>query len=104
MRGDIYQLPKPRNVVGREQAGDRYCVVVQSDEMPLSTWVVCPTSHSAPLRSWRPEISVLGQATRVMTEQVTAIDPQRLGKHVGMLPFAAMLAVDRALKDVLGLR
>lgn len=104
MRGDIYQLRTPRNAVGHEQDGDRYCVVVQNEDMPLSTWVVCPTSRSAPLRSWRPEISVRGQITRVMTEQITAVDPQRLGEHVGILPFADMVAVDTALKIVLGLR
>lgn len=104
MRGDVYELRSPRNASGHEQQGPRRCVVVQSDDMVLSTWVVCPTSTSAPARSFRPEVTVTGQQTRVMTEQVTAIDPQRLGDLVDHLSLADMQAVDRALKTTLGLR
>lgn len=104
MRGDVYELSAPREVKGHEQAGKRYGVVVQSDEMLLSTVVVAPTSTSAPERSWRPEIVLLRQPTKVLVEQIRTVDPQRLGKLVAHLSLADMQAIDRALKDVLGLR
>jgi hypothetical protein len=35
MRGDLYRLKAPRGTRGHEQAGQRYAVVVQSDDLPL---------------------------------------------------------------------
>ena len=37
MRGDVYQLRSPRGTRWHEQRGARYAVVVQSDDLPLST-------------------------------------------------------------------
>ena len=38
------------------QAGARYAVVVQSDDLPLSTWIIAPTSTGRRQASFRPEI------------------------------------------------
>lgn len=103
VRGDVFELPRPRNATGREQRGERYCVVVQSDDLPFSTWVVCPTSTSARPASWRPTVTINGKGTQVLTEQITAVDPQRLGSVVGLLPLADIQAIDRAIKLVLDL-
>ncbi|HEU0191217.1 MAG TPA: type II toxin-antitoxin system PemK/MazF family toxin [Mycobacterium sp.] len=104
MRGDLYRLKAPRNVRGHEQAGGRYAVVVQSDDLPLSTWVIAPTSTGRRAASFRPEIEINGTKTRVMVEQLTVIDPQaRLGEYAGRLARAEMAAVDNALLAVLGL-
>ncbi len=35
MRGDLYRLKAPKDVHGHEQAGGRYAVVLQSDDLPL---------------------------------------------------------------------
>jgi mRNA interferase MazF len=77
--------------------------VVQSDDLPLSTWLVAPTSTSARQASFRPAIEVDGQATLVLVEQTTAVDPQRLGERVGRLSVEAMRDVDDALRTVLDL-
>lgn len=103
MRGEVYALPAPRGVKGREQRGRRYAVVVQSDLLPLSTWLVAPTSTSARPASFRPEVEVAGTTTRVLAEQTTAIDPERLGDRVGTLSFDELRAVDAALITVFGL-
>ncbi|MDP9319371.1 MAG: type II toxin-antitoxin system PemK/MazF family toxin, partial [Actinomycetota bacterium] len=58
MRGDVHRLRAARGTRGREQAGARYAVVVQSDHLPLSTWLVAPTSTSARPASFRPEITM----------------------------------------------
>lgn len=104
VRGDVYQLKAPKDARGREQAGARYAVVVQSDDLPLSTWIIAPTSTGRRAASFRPEIEINGAKTRVMVEQLTVIDPQaRLGKFAGRLGSSEIQAVDAALRAVLSL-
>jgi mRNA interferase MazF len=103
VRGDVFELKAPRDARGHEQRGSRYAVVVQSDLLPLSTWLVAPTSTSARPASFRPEVEVSGKTTRVLIEQTAAVDPERLGPQVGHLSYRELAAVDQALKAVLGL-
>ena len=103
MRGEIYRLPAPRDTRGHEQRGQRYAVVVQSDSLPLSTWLVAPTSTSALPATFRPEIDVGATLTRVLAEQTTSVDPTRLGEFVGSLRFDELRRVDAALRLVLEL-
>lgn len=103
VRGDVHELPAPRGARGHEQAGRRYGVVVQSDDLPLSTLLVAPTSTSARAASFRPEIDLMGQVTRVLVEQTTAVDPTRLGRWVGRLTHREMVELDAALRLVLAL-
>ncbi len=82
----------------------RYAVVVQSDDMMLSTWVVAPTSTKRAPSSFRPEIEVDGVRTRILVEQMTAVDPEvRLGDFAGRLSADELAAVDDALRLVLGM-
>lgn len=103
MRGEVFRLRASRGSRGREQSGSRYAVVVQSDHLPLSTWLVAPTSTSARAASFRPEVEIGGVNTRVLAEQSAAVDPGRLGKSVGFLSFDEMRRVDAALRIVLDL-
>ncbi|GAB2744719.1 type II toxin-antitoxin system toxin endoribonuclease PemK [Salinifilum aidingensis] len=104
MRGDLYRLKAPQGTRGHERAGARYAVIVQSDDLPLSTWLVAPTSTGRREASFRPEIEINGTKTRVMVEQLLVLDPQtRLGEFAGRLDSAEMRAVDIALRAVLGL-
>jgi mRNA interferase MazF len=104
VRGEVFRLPSPRAPRGREQRGARYGVVVQADELlGLSTTLVSPTSASARPATFRPEIAVRGTATRVLVEQTSVVDPQRLGRSAGRLEVGEMRAVDEALALVLGL-
>lgn len=82
----------------------RYGVVVQADELlALSTVLVAPTSRSAPSRPWRPTITLDGVSTRILVEQVRAVDVTRLGDSAGRLSAAELAALDAALLLVLGL-
>ena len=102
-RGDVHRFKVPKGV-GHEQRGERFGVVVQSDAMlPRSVVVVAPTSRSAKPASFRPEVEVAGGLTRVLVEQLGAVDVQRLGRRVGRLTVAEMWSVDEALVAVLGL-
>jgi len=104
VRGDLYRLKGPKDARGHEQAGARYAVVVQSDDLPLTTWIIAPTSTGRRAASFRPEIEIDGTKTRVMVEQLTVIDPQiRLGDFAGRLDSAEMHAVNSALQAVLAL-
>ena len=103
MRGEVYRLNPPRDSHGHEQAGSRYAVVVQSDDLPLSTWLVAPTSTSARPATFRPEVEIAGRATLILAEQTAAIDPTRLGRSAGHLTFEELRRVDAALRLVLDL-
>ena len=103
MRGEVFRLHTPRGSRGHEQSGSRYAVVVQSDQLPLSTWLGAPTSTSARAASFRPQFEIAGVNTRVLAEQAAAVDPGRLGKSVGFLSFDEMRRVDAALRVVLDL-
>src|SRR4051794_2150609 len=104
VRGEVFRLRAPRGRRGSEQAGERFAVVVQADELlALSTVLVAPTSRSAPPRSFRPTIEVAGQATRVLVEQTTAIMTDRLGDSAGRLDASEMSEVDNALAIMFGL-
>ncbi|WP_082682825.1 type II toxin-antitoxin system PemK/MazF family toxin [Mycobacterium sp. GA-1285] len=103
MRGEVFRLHAPRGSRGHEQSDSRYAVVIQSDHVPLSTWLVAPTSTSARAASFRPEVEIAGVNTRVLAEQTAAVAPSRLGKSVGFLSFDEMRRVDAALRVVLDL-
>lgn len=103
MRGEVYRLRAPRDTRGHEQRHVRYGVVVQSDQLPLSTWLVAPTSTSARPASFRPVVQVAGRSTRVLVEQTAAIDPGRLGPSSGHLTFDELRQVEAALRLVLEL-
>jgi mRNA interferase MazF len=102
-RGDVYRLKVPKGV-GHEQEGERYGVVVQSDALlPRSVVVVAPTSRRARPASFRPEVTLAGDMTRVLVEQLGAVDAQRLGRRAGHLTAEEIWAIDDALVTVLGL-
>ncbi|MGH9076400.1 MAG: type II toxin-antitoxin system PemK/MazF family toxin [Acidimicrobiales bacterium] len=103
MRGEVFGLRAPRDVHGHEQQGSRYAVVVQSDHVPLSTWLVAPTSTAARPASFRPEVGIRGRTTRVLAEQTAAVDPARLGASLGNLTFEELRQLDAALRLVLDL-
>jgi mRNA interferase MazF len=104
LRGDVHEFRLPRGE-GHEQRGRRYGVIVQADELlPRSVILVAPTSLSARPASFRPEIELLGEATRVLVEQTGAIDAGRLGDVVGRVTPEQQWGIDEALRTVLGLR
>ena len=104
LRGDVHRFRLPKGV-GREQHGDRYGVVVQADEfLPRSVVIVAPTSRSARAASFRSQAEIAGQTTRVLVEQIGAVDARRLGDLVGHLSPEELWGVDEALVAILGLR
>jgi mRNA interferase MazF len=95
-RGDVVRLKPDRRA--------RPCVVLHADELaPLSTVIVAPTSTAARAASFRPLVVAGAGPTRVLVEQLRAVDAARLGRVVGHLTLEELRAVERALRLVLDL-
>lgn len=102
-RGDVFALRLPKGI-GHEQQGQRYGVIVQSDAfLPRSVVLLAPTSTRAKSASFRPEIEIDSDSTRVLVEQMGAVDVGRLGRLAGRLTPEELWGVDAALLAVLGL-
>ena len=103
MRGDIYRLRAAKQAKGHEQKGPRYAVELQGP-ITLSTVIVAPTSTRAGPAVFRPEIDLDGTTTRVLVDQMAAVDGAlRLGDMVGHLSAHEMSEVDLAVRLLLGL-
>ena len=77
---------------------------MQADEfLPRSVVIVAPTSRSAKSASFRPEVEIAGETTRVLVEQIGAVDARGLGRLSGHLSPEEMWGVDEALMTVLDL-
>jgi mRNA interferase MazF len=77
-------------------------VIVQTDALlGLSTAIIAPTSSRAAPATFRPEIKLAGQRTRVLVEQLRAVDLQRLDEFAGCLTTVEQPAVDDALALIL---
>lgn len=102
-RGNVFELRLPRGR-GHEQRGKRFGVIVQADELlPRSVVLVAPTSRSARPASFRPEVMVEDQMTKVLVEHVGTVDATRLGDLIGHVTPEEMWGIDEALLTVLGL-
>jgi len=79
-------------------------VILQSDVLtPLSTVIVAPTSLSALPATFRPQVTIESQPTRLLIEQMAAVDVRRTSEAIGRLSVEEMWAVDEALSLVVGL-
>ncbi len=105
VRGEIVRISAPRRTRGHEQQGARPGVIVQCDELlALSTVLVAPTSRSAAAATFRPVIDISGVPTRILIDQLRALDVQALTGSLGRLTHDELAALDDALLLVLGLR
>lgn len=101
MRGDVRRLRAARGPRGHEQRGAaRYAVVLQSDDLLLSTLLVAPTSRSAQPGAFRPSIMVADEETHVLVEQTAAVAPERLGDVVGHTGRTELDGINDALRLV----
>ena len=102
MRGDLYRLRPAKSATGHEQRGPRYAVAAESDRIPRSRLIVAPTSTSAQPAVFRPEIDMDGTRTRVLVDQMRAVDATRLSGFAGRLDAVEAAEVDRAVRLILG--
>jgi mRNA interferase MazF len=104
VRGDLYPVKGIKDRGGHEQRGPRFAVALQSDDLLLSTVIVALTSTSCAPSMNRPEVDLAdGRTTRIMVDQITAIDWSRLGDPIAHLSYDDMQAVDVAIGNVLSI-
>jgi mRNA interferase MazF len=105
VRGEVVRVAAPKRTRGHEQQGSRPAVIVQSDDLlALSTVLVAPTSRSAAPATFRPVIDLSGTTTRVLIDQVRALDAQSITASLGRLSSDELQTLDDALAVVFGLR
>lgn len=105
VRGEIVRVVAPRHARGHEQRGSRPAVVVQNDDLLLlSTVLIAPTSRLAQAATFRPVIDLEGTPTRVLTDQLRAVDAQAIVGSLGRLVSSELQLLDDALGVMLGLR
>ncbi len=64
---------------------------------------MAPTSTSAQPAEFRPVITVRGRTTRVLLDQIKAVDRTRVGRSSGHLAASELRQVEDALRLLLGL-
>ena len=96
--------------IGVEIKKTRPAVVVSNDSINRYSQlaVVVPltknTAHLSPSHMLIPKgIARLTFASKVVTEQIKAVDKQRIVKKLGTLPPALLTQIERALKNTLAL-
>ncbi|MDQ3767410.1 MAG: type II toxin-antitoxin system PemK/MazF family toxin [Actinomycetota bacterium] len=72
--------------------------------IPSNVFVIAPTSRSARSASFRPEAEINDEPTKVLIEQIGAVDVGRLGKRIGHIEPEEEWEIDDTLHLVLGLR
>lgn len=103
MRGDVVRVPADRLARGHEQKGERFGVIVQSDDLPLSTVLVVPTTSRRSTAVHRPEIALEGRPTTLLPEHARAISREALGTPADRVSYAELRELDEALRLVLAL-
>lgn len=78
-------------------------MIIQSDRFACSTVTVALTSTSAGAASYRPEIELEGRKTRILTDQIFSVSPDRFGEFAGSLDRSEFADLDRALLLKFGL-
>ncbi|MCX4095320.1 type II toxin-antitoxin system PemK/MazF family toxin [Nocardia sp. alder85J] len=88
---------------GHEQQGHRHAVIIQSDRFPSNAVTVAMTSTSAGPAVYRPVIEFDGTQTRILTDQIFTVAPERLGAFKASPVGTEPAELDRALMLKLGL-
>jgi mRNA interferase MazF len=103
-RGDLVSFRGVQRAKGHEQQGQRYAAIVQSDAFSrLGTVLIVPTSTSAQPAVFRPEITLRGRRTRLLTDQLLAVDRSRVGRSVRRLSAPEVDELESAISLVFGL-
>jgi len=108
-RGEIYSAALD-DTIGSEQGGQRPVLILQRSRLCRSspTVIVAPITSNLKHPSMQAhyildESCPLHERSMVLTEQIRALDKQRLGAYIGHLHAEDMLAVGQALRYSLGL-
>lgn len=110
-RGEIYYA-KLNPVIGSEQDGMRPVLIVSNDigNKAGTTVIIVPITSKSDSKSKLPthvKVAPFYKMTKeslILAEQIRAIDKQRLGEFVGVLPNMIMEKINKALAVSIGLK
>lgn len=111
-RGDLFYAALDETYVGSEQTGVRPVVILQNNigNEYSSTVIVAPITSKVNSKSIIPtHVYIKGYKNRlkqnslILTEQIRAIDKQRLRYYIGALDIGELRKVDKALIISLGI-
>lgn len=89
---------------GHEQGGRRLGLVLSPSEMDWSVATLVPTSTSAGQATFRPELVIAGEQTRLLVDQLRTVDTDYLvGEPVDHLHHDDLALVEQAVLHYLGL-
>ncbi|MDR1852216.1 MAG: type II toxin-antitoxin system PemK/MazF family toxin [Propionibacteriaceae bacterium] len=86
----------------------RPAVVVQSNLMSdLPSVVICPVTSALREADFRPVLEPAGPnglqtKSQVMTDKITAVKREKVGKRIGKVTRAEMVEIERCIAEVLG--
>jgi mRNA interferase MazF len=104
IRGAVYPVDLGDAKRGHEQRGRRLGLVISIEQNAWSTVTILPTSTSAQLSVFRPEVIIAGRATRILTDQIRTIDISYVtGELVDYLSRDDMAHVEHTLSRYFGL-
>lgn len=104
IRGAIYRVDLGGARRGHEQRGRRYGLVLSPTAMPWNVVTIVPTSTSAQPAAFRPELSVAGEASRLMVDQIRTVEVKFVhGEPVDFFGHDEMSVVEDVVRRYLGL-
>ena len=94
-------LVNPEATVGNEEEKAKPCVVISPDEMnkSLRTTIVAPLSSDSAGYPTRVKIKYNNKTSRVVLDQITTIEKQRIIKVVGELSGSEIKKIKAVLKE-----
>ena len=103
IRGAVYPVDLGDAKRGHEQRGRRLGLVVSIEQNAWSTVTVIPTSTSAQVSVFRPEVVIAGRDTKILVDQIRTIDVAYVvGELVDFLSRDDMAHVEHSLSHYLG--
>jgi mRNA interferase MazF len=104
IRGAVYPIDLDDAKRSHEQRGRRLGLVVSIEQNAWSTVTIIPTSTSAQLSVFRPEVVIAGRETKVLIDQIRTIDVSYVtGELVDYLSRDDMAQVEHSLSRYFGL-
>lgn len=103
IRGAVYRVDLGDAKRGHEQRGRRLGLVISPADMPWSVATIIPTSTKAQPATFRPELEIAGERTRMLVDQIRTVDTDYIHDLVHYCTRDQMMEVEHALTFYLGL-
>jgi mRNA interferase MazF len=104
IRGAVHPIDLGDAKRGHEQRGRRLGIVINVEQKAWSTVTIIPTSTRAAAAIFRPELVIAGRETRILIDQIRAIDVSYVdGELVDYLSRDDLAQVEHSLSFYLGL-